>query len=131
MNKSAKVWQFVQLKNGSRETWIWRACVGGAVLEISPPHGSFGKVVADALAHGFQPRRQSWETRSGDWITQFTPGMAPVSLREPAAPPGAAAGKKAPRNRIPSSVLSSRRAKPLAAGGRKPAPSRKSYSRRP
>jgi hypothetical protein len=134
MKKSAKVWKFVQCRTGSRETWAWeRSCADdGTVEEMSPLHGSFGKAVADALDHGFQPRRESWETRAGDWITRFTPGKSPLSMREVPLPGLPAVGrKKVSRNRIHPDALPARRAKPLPSAGGNPAPARKSWSRRP
>jgi hypothetical protein len=136
MKKSASVWQFVLHRDGSSETWVWRrADRDGALEEMSPPHDNFGKAIADALAHGFQPRRQLWETRSGNWITRFTPGRAPISMRDDSAQPLAIGANstrnRAKRNPLPPGVFQSLRAKPPAAAGNKPPPARKRYSRRP
>lgn len=137
MKKSAEVWQFVRRSAGSRETWLWRrVCADGTAVETSESHESFGKAVADALARGFQPRRQQWETRAGDWVTRFAPGKAPVSTQEwaltlaDASEPASVHGKT-PRKPIPPDVLRARREKPVAARGARPAPPRKPYSRRP
>jgi hypothetical protein len=133
MKKSAEVWQFVQRRSGSTETWVWlRLRADGPVEETSRPHENFGKAVADALAHGFQPRRDSWETRAGEWITKFAPGKAPISIRETMPPARRATGvrKTAARNPRLRKSLKSRRAKPKSPGGR-PASAGKPSTRAP
>jgi hypothetical protein len=136
MKKSAGVWQFVRHGSGSSELWIWRRLrADGALEEVSPPHETLGKAVADALAHGFKPRSQLWETRTGNWITRYRPGKPPSSTPNAVlSPPGASdplsVRKRAPRNRMPSKVLKRPGAKPLSADAGKP-PARKSHTRRP
>jgi hypothetical protein len=143
MKKSAKVWQFVQHKTGSAESWTWRCLFAdGATGEISQPHASFGKAVTDALARGFQPRKQHWTTKSGNWITHFAPGKGPYSVLAGSTAPApgrqiaAPLRKKAARNRITrgagNAVLKkSQRAKSLARNSNYPAPARKPSPKRP
>jgi hypothetical protein len=142
MKKSAKIWQFVQHKTRSAESWTWRRqSVDGAIEEISEPHDNFGKAVSDALARGFQPRKQHWLTKSGNWITHFAPGKGPYSVAVSQTLPASRKQKRvspplrteARGNRISRGAgnvdVKSRRAKLLAAGNNqvpagRPAPKR-------
>jgi hypothetical protein len=81
-------WQFVVHKNGANETWTWRRSgLDGTLLEVSTDvHATYGKVINDAIRHGFQPRREAWIVTDGGSITHFGPyrgKRAPGKARKP------------------------------------------------
>src|SRR5688572_246539 len=53
-------WQFVCNDDGA-ESWTWRRAGPDGMLEASSgPMQNYGKAVADAIHHGFQPKTDSW-----------------------------------------------------------------------
>jgi hypothetical protein len=53
-------WQFVCHDDGA-EAWSWRrAGPDGGIEASSEPMQNYGKAVADAIRHGFQPKSDSW-----------------------------------------------------------------------
>lgn len=103
--KTAILWQFVVHKNGAGETWTWRrARLDGTPLEVSADaHPSYGKVIYDAIQHGFQPRREPWVVTDGASITHFWPDL------------GAKAPRKAKRDVSPTARRKGSRARGASA----------------
>jgi hypothetical protein len=98
--ETAALWQFVVHKNGAGETWTWRRCrPDGTPLEISAEtHANYGKVINDAIQHGFRPRHQPWVVTDSASVTHYAPcnGLRP-SRKGRKAP--VAARKKNPSRR--------------------------------
>jgi len=125
MKKSASVWQFVQHRRGSTESWIWRRMRtnGRVEEESSAPQPDFGKSVSDALAHGFQPLHEYWTTRSGAWITHFPPRRTPYEVPLDASPAAGARKRPVPRRQAVLPGLQrpgTRRAAPRRRGSAPP-----------
>jgi hypothetical protein len=71
-------WNFIHQGDGR---WIWqRARVAGTTDWISEVHADFGKLVADAVRHGFIPERHFWVVTQKRWSTHFAPGAAPTTV---------------------------------------------------
>lgn len=97
---TAMLWQFVVHKNGAGEIWTWRrARLDGKPLEVSADaHASYGKVINDAIKHGFRPRQEPWVVTDGASITHFSPcrDVPPARKRKK---PKLAREKKLPAHR--------------------------------
>ena len=66
-------WQFVCHDDGT-EAWTWRRAGPDGLLEASSePMQNYGKAVADAIRHGFQPKVDSWTVHLGRGSMHYPP----------------------------------------------------------
>lgn len=71
-------WQFVCHDDGA-EAWTWRRAGPDGLLEASSePMQNYGKAVADAIRHGFQPKTDSWTVQVARGSMHFPPRSGPV-----------------------------------------------------
>jgi hypothetical protein len=74
-------WQFIEDQEHRAIYWTWRTMRGDRTIETqSPRFKSYGATVADAIRHGFQPRRQHWIVITAHGITHFRPGEPAMTL---------------------------------------------------
>lgn len=95
--ETAILWQFVLHKNGASEVWTWRRSrMDGAPLEVSAEaHPNYGKVINDAIRHGFRPQQEPWVVTDSVSITHFEPLPRVRRARKgKKAPPGAPKKKR-------------------------------------
>jgi hypothetical protein len=77
-HRDAPRWNFIHQADGN---WIWqRTRAGEAEDWISEAHADFGKLLADAIRHGFVPEGQFWAVTQKRWSTHFAPGAAPTTV---------------------------------------------------
>lgn len=102
--EKARLWQFVVHKNGAGETWTWRrARPDGMPLEVSAdPHPSYGKVINDAIKHGFRPQEDRWVVTDSASITHFEPLGDAKPPRKPKKAASPAARRRGSRSRSAS-----------------------------
>ena len=71
-------WEMV-LHAGDDRTWSWRRIApDGTIEQSSSPHPDFGKVIADAVQHGFLPKEHDWIVRNHLGVTHFPAHKPPM-----------------------------------------------------
>jgi len=71
-------WNFIRQADGR---WTWqRVRVAGDPDWVSEEHTDLGKLIADAVRHGFLPERHFWVVTQKGWSTQFAAGAAPTMV---------------------------------------------------
>lgn len=74
-------WQFVEGYEAESSHWSWRIVnVDGSMDSQSPPFGTYGLAVSDAIRSGFQPRQQHWVVATRHTVTHFRPGQPPLTV---------------------------------------------------
>ena len=71
-----RAWHFIIHPN---DCWSWqRLNEDGSLDRMSAVTGDFGKLMSDALSHGFQPDRDRWVVWDRMWRTYYAPGVEPI-----------------------------------------------------
>jgi len=71
-------WEFVEIRGNGRPNWSWRRIPDGEPETVSAClFCELGMAVRDAIAHGFQPRKDPWLTLTTSGRTHFHPAASP------------------------------------------------------
>jgi hypothetical protein len=90
------VWHFVETQEAENAQWAWTITrVDGSIESQSPPFGTYGMAVIDAIKKGFQPRREPWVVATQYTITHYRPGRPPLTepVTDWASAPGVSGNK--------------------------------------
>ena len=69
-------WHFIIHPN---HRWSWqRLHEDGSLDRVSAITGAFGKLMSDALLHGFNPDTHRWVVWDRKWRTYYAPGVEPL-----------------------------------------------------
>lgn len=83
-------WQFFETRGNGQPGWSWRRIVEGkAEITSASSFRDFGAAMRDAMAHGFQPKSDSWSSITSDGVMHFHAGErhAAQDLAHPPRPP--------------------------------------------
>ena len=71
-------WHFIIHPNSR---WSWqRLNEDGSLDRVSAITGEFGKLMSDALLHGFKPDCNRWVVWDRKWRTYYAPGVEPIMV---------------------------------------------------
>ena len=71
-------WHFIVHPNNR---WSWqRLNEDGSLNRVSAITGEFGKLMSDALLHGFNPDGHRWVVWDRKWRTYYAPGVEPILM---------------------------------------------------
>jgi hypothetical protein len=70
----AKIWVFVGSRANTRDRWHWRELLAdGTIVRCSEEFSDYGKTVHSAIRDGFDPARENWLIKAGDFTTFYGP----------------------------------------------------------